>query len=83
MASRAQYMRTYRKTVKPLNERDAHAEGRKEGVEACIRFLRQFIGDRAFTGHHAAHLMEKAVSGPTGDVVMRRRMIASMGGTPR
>lgn len=74
-------MRDYRKTVKPRNERDARAEGRKEGVEACVRFLRQFIGDRAFTGHHAARLMEKAVGLPSGDVEGRRRLVQSLGGS--
>ncbi len=83
MASRAEYFRDYRKVKKPVKEREARAEGYAEGVEACIRFLRQFIGDRAFTGHHAAHLMRKAVAGPSGDVEMRNRVILSLGGQPR
>ena len=78
-----QYQRNYRKTIKPLKEREAKAEGYKEGVEACIRFLRQFIGDRAFTGHHSANLMRKAVSGPSGDIETRNRVILSLGGQPR
>jgi hypothetical protein len=34
--SRAEYYRGYRKTVKPLNEREARAEGFKAGVQACV-----------------------------------------------
>lgn len=34
--SRAEYYRGYRKTVKPLNERDAREAGFKAGVQACV-----------------------------------------------
>jgi hypothetical protein len=39
--SRAEYMRGYRKTVKPMNEREARNEGFKAGVMACVEVAKK------------------------------------------
>lgn len=77
--SRAEYMREYRKNAKPRNERDSYNDGFAAGVARCVKFLREAIGDRAFTGYKTAFLMQKAVTNEESfEVRERRKLIDSL-----
>ncbi len=77
--SRAGYMRQYRATTRPMNEREAFAEGKSEGVESCTKFLREEIGQRAFSGYQLAQKIDKAMLAiEPSDVVRNREMVESM-----
>lgn len=78
-SSRADYMRQYRAVMKPLSERSARQEGFDAGVRACAKFIRDFVGDRAFSGYRVALWMEKGVvSEDTPELAARRRLIQSL-----
>lgn len=78
-ANSAEYQRQYRKTVKPMNERKAKSEGVEEGLQKCIRYLREHIGNRALTGYQAAMMVERAMlETESFNVQARERLIDSM-----
>jgi len=79
--SRAEYYRDYRAQTKSVAERDAYKQGFKAGVDACIKFLREFGGDRAFTGYRYALWIQQKVSGEELFVMReRRKLVESLGG---
>lgn len=75
---RAEYMRDYRKTVKPMSERQAREEGFTAGVEACVKVIRERGGDRALTGYQTARLLEKLVTPESFEVRSRRELVKSL-----
>ena len=75
----AEYHRERRRTIKPMNEREAQQEGFEAGVAACVAFLRQTLGDRAATGYQAAQLIDGGVRGvASGDLASRRLFLQSL-----
>ncbi len=70
--SRAEYMRGYRKTVKPLNEREAREEGFKAGVEACVKALRL----RGY--HELAHRCELISQHESYELQQRRALLKAL-----
>lgn len=74
----AEYMREWRKTVKPLNERDAREAGFKAGVAACVKLIRERAGDRELTGYQTARLLESVVASESFEVRSRRELVKSL-----
>jgi hypothetical protein len=74
MASRAAYMKEYRKVTRPIKERLAV----KEGIALCVKFLREIVGGQAKTGYQAALLLERFVGTESAELVRRRELIRSM-----
>ncbi len=74
-----EYMRDYRKLADNKRERAATFRGFEAGVSACVRFLRDTVGDRAASGHQAALLLERGVTGAESpEIVARRALIAQI-----
>jgi hypothetical protein len=74
MASRAEYMRGYRKVTRPIKEREAV----REGVALCVKFLRETVAGQAKTGYQAALLLERFVGTESAELIQRRELIRSM-----
>jgi hypothetical protein len=71
-AERAKYMQDYRKTVKPLNEREAREEGFKAGVAACVLALR-------LRGEHVlAHRLELINTHESYELQQQRGLIRAI-----
>jgi len=66
------YYRDYRKTVKPINEREAREEGFKAGVDACVKALRQ-------RGEHVlAHRLELINAHESYELQQQRKLVKAM-----
>jgi len=74
-AEQAEYMRKYRKTVKPMAEREARDEGFKAGVAACVRLIRERGADKALTGYQMARLLESVTGAEPYEVRKRREFV--------
>ena len=72
----AEYQRDYDKR----RIENSFQKGIRQGVDACVRLLREQLGDRAITGRQAAQLLLRAESNgqETPELVQRRAMIASL-----
>ncbi len=71
----------YREHADRKRERAAHFRGFEEGVAACVRYMREHIGERAWTGHQTARMVEKAMlSAESPEVIQRRALVASFSG---
>ena len=49
-----------------------------DGVDACVRLLREQIGDRPTTGRQAAQLLTRLGTEETPELTQRRQMIQNM-----
>lgn len=49
-----------------------------DGVDACVRYLREQVGDRMTTGRQAAQLLARIGQGETPEQAQRRQLIESM-----
>jgi hypothetical protein len=76
--SRAEYYRGYRKTVKPMNEREARDEGFRAGVEACVKVIRERGADKALTGYQMARLLERVTGQEPYEVTARRALVKNL-----
>ncbi len=74
-SERAEYMRGYRKTVKPMSEREARDEGFKAGVTACVKLIRERGADKALTGYQMARLLESVTGVEPFEVRKRREFV--------
>ena len=74
MASRAAYMKEYRKVNRPVKEREAL----KEGVKLCCKFAREVMAGRAYTGYQVATMLERFVGTESAELVQRRELIRSL-----
>lgn len=79
--SRAEYMRNYRRMAVPQIQRKAERDGMREGIDACVKFLREKVRGRALTGFQAAVIIERAmIDAELPEVAARRRFIDSLQG---
>jgi len=74
--SRAEYYRGYRKTVKPLNEREAYQEGFKAGVQACVDVAKK-RGE-----FQLAVRLQRIASFETPELTQRRDFLKTLGPPP-
>ena len=71
-SSRAEYYRGYRKTVKPMKEREARDEGFKAGVGACVKLVKD-RGD-----FQLAMRLERIANHESFETMQRRELIKSV-----
>jgi len=76
--SRAEYMRDYRKTIKPMEQREAYADGFRAGVMACVQTIKLRAGNGALTGYQTARLLETCVQLETWEEKQRKALIQSL-----
>jgi hypothetical protein len=58
-----EYMRGFRERSVLKREKAALARGYDAGILACRNLLRQMLGDRTVSGHQAAQIIERHISG--------------------
>lgn len=76
-----EYMRNYRLRSENKRERAADQHGREQGIQTCVRFLREAIGNRALTGYQAARELERGIiAGESSELRMRRSFLQTIGG---
>lgn len=75
----AEYMREYRARENKKRDVESHARGFEEGVQRCIRVLREKIAGKAVDGFIAAHILTKAcLTSEVPGVAERQKLIDSM-----
>lgn len=76
----AEYQRDYKAKHDKEKIEASFQQGLKNGVDACVRFCRERLGDRAITGNQAAQLLLRANQGEseTAEAAQRRKMIESL-----
>jgi hypothetical protein len=80
----SEYQRDYRKRSDTKRDKAAHFRGFEEGVLACRNLLRQMLGDRTVSGHQAAQIIERHISGAESQaIVQQRALVASISTGPR
>ncbi len=74
-------MRDYRKVVKPMGERKAHADGVQEGLARCIRYMRESIAAKSISGYQAALMIERSMlEFEPAEVRARQRFVEQLRG---
>lgn len=77
----AEYMRNYRPAANLQKEKQHRGEGFRDGVAACVRYLREQFPGTALTGLQAARNIERNVlGGESGEQKQQREFIQSLRG---
>ena len=69
----AEYWRKRRRTLKERSAVKTHHEGVREGIAMCIKFCREVIAGRAYTGFQVAIQIDKAMIGTEAAELTQRR----------
>jgi hypothetical protein len=75
----AEYWRNRRKVQKTLNKGAEHQAGVREGIALCVKFCREIVAGRAYTGFQIAVQLDKGLIGAeTAEAQQRRAMVEGM-----
>lgn len=76
----AEHWAEYQREYGQRRIKNSFEHGMRQGVEACARFLRERLGERAVSGREAAQLLLRVSQNgdETPEVAQRRAMIESL-----